>query len=129
MCWRGFGFVHHSRTVFCHQVPNPNITIRNFFIAVQGLENLLLGLRIGALDDVEAALGEHQSEYAPLEPTSPATRLPPPLPPPPSSSALPPAATGRGGLASFPLAAVPGQAESDGSNSLGLVRAPHLTES
>jgi hypothetical protein len=33
MGWRGFGFVHHSRTVFC-AVPNPNITIRNFFIAV-----------------------------------------------------------------------------------------------
>jgi hypothetical protein len=33
MCWRGFGFVHHSRTSFCRAVPNPNITIRNFFIA------------------------------------------------------------------------------------------------
>ena len=35
MCRRGFGFVHHSRTVFCRAVPNPNITIRNFFIAVR----------------------------------------------------------------------------------------------
>jgi hypothetical protein len=30
MGWRGFGFVHHSRTVFCRAVPNPNLTIRNF---------------------------------------------------------------------------------------------------
>jgi hypothetical protein len=35
MGWRGFGFVHHSRTLFCHAVPNPNITIRNFSIAVR----------------------------------------------------------------------------------------------
>jgi hypothetical protein len=34
MGWRGLGFVHHSRTIFCRAVPNPNITIRNFFIAV-----------------------------------------------------------------------------------------------
>jgi hypothetical protein len=33
MDWRGFGFVHHSRTIFCRAVPNPNLTIRNFFIA------------------------------------------------------------------------------------------------
>ena len=37
MNWRGFGFVHHSRTLFCRAVPNPNITIRNFFIAVRHL--------------------------------------------------------------------------------------------
>jgi hypothetical protein len=36
MGWRGFGFVHHSRAVFCRAVPNPNLTIRNVFIAVQG---------------------------------------------------------------------------------------------
>ena len=35
MGWRGFGFVHHSRTVFCRTVPNLSITIRNFFIAVR----------------------------------------------------------------------------------------------
>jgi hypothetical protein len=34
MVWRGFGFVHHSRTLFCRAVPNPYHTIRNFFIAV-----------------------------------------------------------------------------------------------
>jgi hypothetical protein len=36
---RGFGFVHHSKrqpfsTYMYHEVPNLNITIRNFFIAV-----------------------------------------------------------------------------------------------
>jgi hypothetical protein len=34
MGWRGFGFVHQSRTIFCRAVPNLSITIRNFFIAV-----------------------------------------------------------------------------------------------
>jgi hypothetical protein len=34
MRWRGFGFVHHSRTIFCHAVPNLSITIRNISIAV-----------------------------------------------------------------------------------------------
>jgi hypothetical protein len=33
MGWRGFGFVHHSRTVFCRAAPNPNLTIRDFRIA------------------------------------------------------------------------------------------------
>jgi hypothetical protein len=32
---RGFGFVHHSIAILYHQVTNPNITIRNFFIAVR----------------------------------------------------------------------------------------------
>ena len=31
---RGFGFVHHSRTSSCRAVPNPNLTIRHFCIAV-----------------------------------------------------------------------------------------------
>jgi hypothetical protein len=30
------GFVHHSIAILYHQVPNPNITIRNFCIAVRG---------------------------------------------------------------------------------------------
>jgi hypothetical protein len=34
MGWRGFGFVHRSRTLFCRAAPNPNIAIRHFFIAV-----------------------------------------------------------------------------------------------
>jgi hypothetical protein len=28
---RGFGFVHHSIAIFYRAVPNPNLTIRNFF--------------------------------------------------------------------------------------------------
>jgi hypothetical protein len=31
---RGLGFSHHSRTISVAPCPNPNITIRNFFIAV-----------------------------------------------------------------------------------------------
>jgi hypothetical protein len=31
---RGFGFVYHSIAILYHEVPNPNITIRNFCIAV-----------------------------------------------------------------------------------------------
>jgi hypothetical protein len=33
---RGLGFVHHSIAILYHEVPNPNITIRNFFIAAGG---------------------------------------------------------------------------------------------
>jgi hypothetical protein len=29
---RGFGFAHHSIAILYHQVPNPNLTIRNFWI-------------------------------------------------------------------------------------------------
>jgi hypothetical protein len=32
---RGFGFVYHSIAILYHEVPNPNLTIRNFFIAVR----------------------------------------------------------------------------------------------
>jgi hypothetical protein len=31
---RGFGFVHHSIAILDDEVPNPNITVRNFLIAV-----------------------------------------------------------------------------------------------
>jgi hypothetical protein len=31
---RGFGFVHPSIAILYHEVPNPNLTIRNFSIAV-----------------------------------------------------------------------------------------------
>ena len=31
---KGFGFVHHSRTICCRAVPNPHLTIRDFFTAV-----------------------------------------------------------------------------------------------
>jgi hypothetical protein len=34
---RGFGLVHHSIAILYHQVPNPNLTIRTFFIAVPRL--------------------------------------------------------------------------------------------
>jgi hypothetical protein len=30
----GLGFVHRSRTILCRAVPNPNVTIRNFCIAL-----------------------------------------------------------------------------------------------
>jgi hypothetical protein len=33
---RGFGFVHHSKAILDHEVPNLSITIRNFSIAVWG---------------------------------------------------------------------------------------------
>jgi hypothetical protein len=33
---RGFGFFHHSIAVLYHEVPNPNLTIRNFFVAAWG---------------------------------------------------------------------------------------------
>jgi hypothetical protein len=36
---RGFGFVHHSIAILYHEVPNPNITIRNFLIAVRDCES------------------------------------------------------------------------------------------
>jgi hypothetical protein len=32
---RGSGFVHHSIAILYNEVPNLNITIRNFFIAVR----------------------------------------------------------------------------------------------
>jgi hypothetical protein len=35
---RGFGFVHHSIAILDHEVPNPNLTIRDFLIAVGGEE-------------------------------------------------------------------------------------------
>jgi hypothetical protein len=45
----GFRCVHHSRTIFCRAVSNPNITIRNFFIAVRG--------RGGGDEQLDAGLG------------------------------------------------------------------------
>jgi hypothetical protein len=40
---RGFGFVHHSIAILYHQVPNPNITIRNFFVAVHPPPSVRMG--------------------------------------------------------------------------------------
>jgi hypothetical protein len=39
---RGFGFVHHSIAILYHEVPNPNITIRNCLIAVGNPSRLAL---------------------------------------------------------------------------------------
>jgi hypothetical protein len=52
MGWRGFGFVHHSRTLFCRAVPNPNLTIRNFFIAVRRRV-----AELAALEEAQSELG------------------------------------------------------------------------
>jgi hypothetical protein len=35
---RGFGFAHHSIAILYHEVPNPNLTIRHFSIAVSQRE-------------------------------------------------------------------------------------------
>jgi hypothetical protein len=46
---RGFGFVHHSIAILYHEVPNPNFTIRNFFIAEQEESVLSRKLRVETL--------------------------------------------------------------------------------
>ena len=47
---RGFGFVHHSITILYHEVPNPNLTIRNFFIAERRREEVRVrGAQLAAL--------------------------------------------------------------------------------
>ena len=51
---RGFGFAHHSIAFLYHQVPNPNITIRNFSIAVWQVVAKLE--RIGALRNFNSIL-------------------------------------------------------------------------
>ena len=55
MDWRGFGFVHHSRSIFCRAVPNPSLTIRNFFVAVPG-RAWLEAAKGGALGTLAAML-------------------------------------------------------------------------
>jgi hypothetical protein len=42
----GFWIRHHSRTKFCRAVPDPNVTIRNFFIAVCWRGTAMQKLRI-----------------------------------------------------------------------------------
>jgi hypothetical protein len=39
---RGFGFVHHSIAILYDEVPYPNLTIRNFCIAVHQLSRRVL---------------------------------------------------------------------------------------
>jgi hypothetical protein len=63
MGWRGFGFVYHSRTLFCRVVPNPNITIRNFCIAVRWYSNWLGAIR--------AELGTYQQDVEQRTPLRP----------------------------------------------------------
>jgi hypothetical protein len=58
MSWRGFGFVHRSRTLFCRAVPNPNVTIRNFFIAARERD----APRAQLLLHVQAAHQRHRLE-------------------------------------------------------------------
>ena len=47
---RGFGFVHHSIAILYYEVPNPNLTIRNFFIAVNRRTPILTGIRHGCFE-------------------------------------------------------------------------------
>ena len=61
MDWRGFGFVHRSRANFCRAVPNPNITIRNFFIAVPQCS----GVRRQQQQRVAALLGPRERRCHP----------------------------------------------------------------
>jgi hypothetical protein len=56
MRWRGFGFVHHSRTLFCRAVPNPILTIRNFSIAVQRTVLVVCGCRRNPVRRLRVAL-------------------------------------------------------------------------
>jgi hypothetical protein len=63
MAWRGFGFVHHSRTLFCRAVPNPYLTIRNFFIAVRQAE------AEAAVASLEAAADTQDQVPGPTETT------------------------------------------------------------
>jgi hypothetical protein len=44
---RGFGFVHHSIAILYHQVPNPNLTIRNFLYRCRAVSSLPRGTHLG----------------------------------------------------------------------------------
>ena len=60
---RGFGVFHHSIAILYHEVPNPNLTIRNFFIAVQRTEELerKLAAELEALDSLHAELKDREA--------------------------------------------------------------------
>jgi hypothetical protein len=98
---RGFGFVHHSIGILYHEVPNPNLTIRNFFIAVRlqgllesktGRENRLVAAkshltsplhgpqsvvpRGGSADVLFAASTAPLPSPSPYAPTTPSVRMP-----------------------------------------------------
>jgi hypothetical protein len=49
---RLFGIVHHLIAILYHQVPNPSLTIRNFFIAA-GKRERLRRAGLWAVDDAE----------------------------------------------------------------------------
>jgi hypothetical protein len=54
---RGFGFVHHSIAILYHAVPNPNLTIRHFCIAVGGHHAELRAAVAAAQHEVTHAWG------------------------------------------------------------------------
>jgi hypothetical protein len=56
---RGFGFVHHSIAILYHQVLNPIITIRNFFLSLYPAARcwMLLRARWVAATQVDVGLG------------------------------------------------------------------------
>jgi hypothetical protein len=58
------GFVHHSRNLFCRAVPNPNLTIRNFSIAVLQAEVQLVV--VGTLRRVLTLVPAASSALLPL---------------------------------------------------------------
>jgi hypothetical protein len=84
---RGFGFVHHSRAILYHEVPHPNLTTRNFLIAVAG-GALRRAVRRGAVPRRGPGQGHHHHHAAhrrAQELAADGTRVPPPTPPPPSN--------------------------------------------
>jgi hypothetical protein len=62
---RGFGFVHHSIAILYHEVPNPNLTSRNFFIAEQyhGLEYPLFYDRLYSLLTASSFRARHRKRF------------------------------------------------------------------
>ena len=55
---RVFGFVHHSVAILYHEVPNPNLTIRNFCIAVGGRKTHPAALAEALLEQARVARGQ-----------------------------------------------------------------------
>jgi hypothetical protein len=74
--YRGlFGFVYHSIALLYHEVPNPYLTIRNFFIAVGGARtsNAACGLLLAA--DLPPRSRGARSELATVEDQGPSEAL------------------------------------------------------
>jgi hypothetical protein len=74
---RGFGFVHHSIATLYHEVPNPNLSIRNFFIRSKAAADSLLG----SCDSLVSGASLHGRSLSPGQPKPSAARLYPPPPP------------------------------------------------